>query len=123
MASSAAVRRSGGDACAAAFAAAAAASTATKRILPPRQMMGKWSRSLDDPMTFEEAIIAGRGTRQLPAIGPQQLLQQNSGRSRGLLNSRRELPRPGPSVDNNGMTFHPSASAAYLDSDEDEDWC
>ena len=52
------------------------------------------SRSLDESMTFEEAIIAGRGTRQLPVIGPQQLLQ-GSGRGRG----RRELPRPGTSVD------------------------
>ena len=56
--------------------------------LPHRQATA--SRSLDEAMTFEEAIIAGRGTRQLPVIGPQQLLQGQSGRGRG----RRELPRP-----------------------------
>lgn len=91
-----------------------------------RQAIEKWSRSFDDQMTFEEAIIAGRGTRQLPAIGPQQLLQgASSGRGRGSHVLRhRELPRPGPSVDltmNYGNNFH--TKAFYMDSDEDEDWC
>ena len=36
--------------------------------VPQRQAV-VGSRSLDDSMTFEEAIIAGRGTRQLPVIG------------------------------------------------------
>ena len=86
------------------------------------------SRSLDDSMTFEEAIIAGRGTRQLPVIGPQQLLQ-GSGRGRG----RRELPRPGTSVDlsmntgclqsTNGMTIHPATSAYMESEDDEEEWC
>ena len=84
-----------------------------------------WSRSLDDPLTFEEAVIAGRGTRQLPVIGPQQLLQ-GRGRGPNIPHVRRELPRPGTSVDltmTNGsqrMNMYPQA---IYDSDEDEDWC
>ena len=98
--------------------------------VPQRQAV-VGSRSLDDSMTFEEAIIAGRGTRQLPVIGPQQLLQVGSGRGGRVGSGRRELPRPGTSVDltmnpglhgTNGMTIHP-ATSAYLDSDDEEEWC
>ena len=64
-------------------------------------------------------------------IGPQQLLQVGSGRGGRVGSGRRELPRPGTSVDltmdpglhgTNGMTIHP-ATSAYLDSDDEEEWC
>lgn len=108
-----------------------AAHQQTPRNLPPSHAMGTWSRSLDDPLTFEEAVIAGRGTRQLPVIGPQQLLQGRGGGGRSLnaipmSQTRRELPRPGTSVDltmTNGsqrMNVYPQT---IYDSDEDEDWC
>ncbi len=97
-----------------------------RRTLPIRQAVGtRWSRSLDDPVTFEEAVIAGRGTRQLPMVGPQQLMQQGVGRGRGSI-LRRELPRPGTtivistshSVTNNGLVRQ-----RYSESEDDEDWC
>ena len=47
-------------------------------------------RSLEESGSIEEAIVAGRGTRQLPQVGPLQL----SGRGHGNP-LRRELPRPG----------------------------
>ena len=81
-------------------------------MVPRRNIPGRvcrWSRSLDDPITFEEAVIAGRGSRQLPVVGPQQLL----GRGRGQ--GKRELPRPG------GVPSHHHAT--FVDSDEEEDWC
>lgn len=88
-----------------------------QRSLPMGQAVGRWSRSLDDPITFEEAVIAGRGTRQLPVVGPQQIL---SGRGRG--GPKRELPRPGTTI---GFTVNPPylPQSAYGDSEEDEDWC
>ena len=87
-------------------------------------------------ISFEEAVIAGRGTRQLPVVGPQQLMQQSSvaasagGRGRGLHSLRRELPRPGNSTANTSMAFsmrhtRPSGDGIfpiYVDSEE-EDWC
>lgn len=82
-------------------------------MVPRRNIPGRvcrWSRSLDDPITFEEAVIAGRGSRQLPVVGPQQLL----GRGRGGGQAKRELPRPGVSSHHH---------AAFVDSDEEEDWC
>ena len=98
---------------------------------------GRWSRSLDDAqqqqqMSFEEAVIAGRGTRQLPTVGPQQLA--SAGRGRGLTSAgtRRELPRPGTTIGFSGGT---TGNGAYplkqqsshnniSDSDGDEeDWC
>ena len=101
----------------------------------PRSQRQTGSRSLDDSMTFEEAIIAGRGTRQLPVIGPQQLLQGSHGRGRGG-GGRRELPRPGTSVDlsmntgclqqaTNGIPIPPATSvSAYMESEDDEEeWC
>ena len=55
-------------------------SVPARRCLPGRSGIARWSRSLDDhPVTFEEAVIAGRGSRQLPVVGPQQLLA-SSGR-------------------------------------------
>ena len=56
----------------------------------------RWSRSLDDPVAFEEAVLAGRGTRQLPTVGPQQLATA-AGLGRGS-RVRRELPRYGMNV-------------------------
>ena len=83
-------------------------------MVPRRNLPGRvchWtSRSLDDPISFEEAVIAGRGSRQLPIVGPQQLL----GRGRGAIQPKRELPRPGVSAHH---------QTAFIDSDEDEDWC
>ena len=86
-----------------------------RRSLPGRSI-ARWSRSLDDPVTFEEAVIAGRGSRQLPVVGPQQLLA--SGRGRGLVLSatKRELPQQ----PRGGLSHHHSN---YVDSDEEEDWC
>ena len=104
---------------------------------------GRWNRNLQTAATdenlqisFEEAVIAGRGTRQLPVVGPQQLMQQNSvaasagGRGRGLHSLRRELPRPGNSTANTSMAFsirhtRPPGDGnfpIYVDSEE-EDWC
>ena len=104
---------------------------------------GRWNRNLQTAATdenlqisFEEAVIAGRGTRQLPVVGPQQLMQQNSvaasagGRGRGLHSLRRELPRPGNSTVNASMAFsirhtRPPGDGnfpIYVDSEE-EDWC
>jgi hypothetical protein len=97
---------------------------------PHRNTVGRWSRSLDDPVTFEEAVIAGRGTRQLPTVGPQQLMQSN-GRGRGAVAPRRELPRPGTTIGfsattnnasypgDNGITLRPT----YSESEDEEDWC
>ncbi len=72
-------------------------------------------------LTFEEVIIAGRGTRQLPLVGPQQLLK-SVGRAGGR-GSRRELPKPGvprPDFPMHNTTHH----LIHADSDEeDEDWC
>ena len=92
-------------------------SVPARRSLPGRSI-ARWSRSLDDhPVTFEEAVIAGRGSRQLPVVGPQQLLA--SGRGRGLLSAtKRELPQP------RGLNVQSSSHHSnYLDSDEEEDWC
>ncbi len=114
-----------------------------RRSLPIRQAAGtRWSRSLDDPVTFEEAVIAGRGTRQLPAVGPQQLLHHHgghghggglhhhggppAGRGRGSI-LRRELPRPGTTIgiatnqgqSTNGIVHQPR----YSESEDEEDWC
>lgn len=99
-----------------------------KRTLPPpREALGpKWSR-----MTFEEAIIAGRGSRQLPVIGPQQLLQCSAAGRWGQRSfPRRELPRPGAKVDlammtNGGYGNNVRSEAVYMagESDEEEDWC
>ena len=72
---------------------------------------GRWSRSLDDPVAFEEAVMAGRGSRQLPTVGPQQLASAMM-RGRGMpptsqpnqpyhqtgSGGRRELPRPGTTI-------------------------
>lgn len=90
------------------------------RGLPNRQ--GGWSRSLDDPVAFEEAVIAGRGSRQLPRVGPQQLA---SARGRGIRTGRRELPRPGTTigfapVSNRG---YPLKRATSLSESDEEDWC
>ena len=105
---------------------------AIRRSLPNRG--GPWSRSLDDQATFEEVVRAGRGTRQLPAVGPQQLASANA-RGRGTV--RRELPRPGTSIGFSPSTlylgnsldrsFHHtigtySSNQQFSDSDE-EDWC
>lgn len=99
-----------------------------KRTLPPEReaaLAPKWSR-----MTFEEAIIAGRGSRQLPVIGPQQLLQCSAGRWGQRSFPRRELPRPGTKVDlammtNGSYGSNVRSEAVYMaaESDEEEDWC
>lgn len=86
---------------------------------------------MDDPITFEEAVIAGRGTRQLPTVGPQQLASAgiSKGRGRPLPGSgpRRELPRPGTTigfttVSGMGYPLKHQGSGGISESD-DEDWC
>ena len=117
--------------------------SATSSNITTNNNGGRWNRNLQTPaadensqISFEEAVIAGRGTRQLPVVGPQQLMQQSSvaaaagGRGRGLHSLRRELPRPGNSTANNSMAFsmrhtRPPGDGnfpIYVDSEE-EDWC
>ena len=107
------------------------ASATRRRGLPLRH--GTWSRSLDDPITFEEAVIAGRGSRQLPTVGPQQLASagmittKGRGRPRPVSGPRRELPRPGTTigfttVSGMGYPLKHQGSGGISESD-DEDWC
>lgn len=87
---------------------------------------GAWSRSLDDPITFEEAVMAGRGSRQLPTVGPEQIASaMRAGRAPG---ARRELPRPGTTIGFANSYQSGSGSAAYngrshYSESEEEDWC
>ena len=125
-------------------------------MAPPRKRLpmirgGRWSRSLDDPVAFEEAVMAGRGTRQLPTVGPQQLA--SAMRGRGLPQQqqqqqqmpfhpgggRRELPRPGTTIgfasagyplqhqqqgSNVAVGVAATAAAGALtESDDEDDWC
>ena len=92
---------------------------------------GRWSRSLDETqqqMSFEEAVMAGRGTRQLPTVGPQQLA--SAGRGRGFAaGTRRELPRPGTTIGFAGVSggaypLKQQSSHNMSESEGDEeDWC
>ena len=86
----------------------------SRRTLPPRT--GPWSRSLEEHMTLEEAVEAGRGTRQLPVISSQ------PGRARGATGPANIVPslpavRPGTSVG-----FSPSREG-HRTSDSEDDWC
>lgn len=114
--------------------------TSKQRSIPLRQ--GRWSRSLEDPVSFEEAVIAGRGSRQLPTIGPQQLASA-LGRGRAAAGGqpqqhggRRELPRPGTTIGFSSQQLHgyplqhqqqqqqqQQGSHAVVSESEDEDWC
>lgn len=87
---------------------------------------GTWSRSLDDPVAFEEAVLAGRGTRQLPTVGPQQLASaRGRGRPVGGL-PRRELPRPGTTIGFSTVSSnhgYPMKHEEVLSESDGEDWC
>jgi len=81
------------------------------------------------------SIFLFAGTRQLPVVGPQQLMQC-SGRGHGGIGlalgnlgeqrlHRRELPRPGTML---GFAMNSNQSRlngmqVYVDSDDEEDWC
>ncbi len=95
------------------------------RGLPSRH--GGWSRSLDDPDVFEEAVLAGRGSRQLPTIGPRQLASAFGRGPTAAAGIRRELPRPGTTIgfssaSGHGYPLKRMGASAIVDSD-DEDWC
>lgn len=112
------------------------------------RQQGRWSRSLDDPnnsasLSFEEAVMAGRGTRQLPvapssSVGagaggpPSSSLGVGRGRGGGGGGARRELPRPGttigfansPAVAPGGYPLQqPRQPRRMMDESDEEDWC
>ncbi len=87
---------------------------------------GRWSRSLEEPgVSFEEAVLAGRGSRQLPMTPGSARGGGGFGGHVAPSGPRRELPRPGTTI-GFGTHAYPLSSGSQhrvVDESDDEDWC